>query len=208
MKHILIISLLFTFTNGFSQKYLEKITEETCTCIEKIIQDKTIAPNDIHEKMGLCMISAVAPYQKQLKKDFNFDIGNSSSSNFEQLGKMIGMQMVGKCPNTLMAVTKLANTEEKEEVKVEGKRSAFTATKKSIGTVTKIENNLFLTFFVKNKNGKTSKFYWMNFVDSELDLTNTKALIGKSIDITYKTEEFYDPNIQEYRSFNVITKIK
>ena len=107
--------------------------------------------------------------------------------------------MASVCPDALVKIT------QKSKVKTEPVK----VNQISKGTVTKIENDFFVTIFLKDDLGKITKYYWLTFVDSEFDLTNSYSTItGKSLSISYEAQEFFDPRLSEYRQFFVIRSLK
>lgn len=193
-----ILFILFIF-KLHSQDYLEKITIQTCDCVNKV--SDTINTEKFTMELGLCMISASEPYKKQLKKDYGINLNNITGEDGEALGKLIGIKMTTVCPAGLMKLygkTKTAN-EEKEDIK----------TFESIGKITSIDRENFVVFSVFDNSGKSLKFYWLSSVESNVDLANNyKTFLEVTVKIKYIQKEFFDPKIGEYRNFNVIEKIE
>jgi hypothetical protein len=68
------------------------------------------------------------------------------------------------------------------------------------GVITKIENDHFVILSIKDEQGKISKYYWLTFIQSNTELsTKYKSLIGKKVNITYTSQDFFDPKLDEYR---------
>jgi len=149
-------------------------------------------------KIGLCMIDAAMPYRKQLKHDYDIDLDKMDAQVGEKLGKLIGIKMAVVCPDGLSRITKRAT-----------KNIELDQNEKIIeGVVTKIENANFVVFSLRDDFGKIYKFHWMSFIHSDVELTaNYNTLMGKTIKITYNKKDFFDPNILEYRQYNIISKI-
>lgn len=201
MKSILItLFLAFSFT-AFSQDYMDKITNEVCECIDNL--SDSIPTDQFNMELGLCMLEASMPYKKELKKDhgINFD---KIEKEGEKLGRLIGIKLASTCPNSLMRMVKKVNPEmEFDDEEVEMAEELFTE-----GVVQKVETEMFIVITVKEENGKNSKFYWMTFIESDLDLvTDYQNLEGKNVTISYDEYEFYDPRLKEYRVFNVINAL-
>lgn len=201
MKKSILLGLLLSISLlGFSQKYLVKIAEESCVCLENI--SDTINPEQINMEMGMCIIEAAVPYKKQLLKDHDIDMDQIDVYG-EKLGMLIGVKLASVCPNTLLRVTKLANVgnieepEEIDDIQIVN------------GTVTKIEDDMFVIFSIKDETNRVSKYYWLTGIDSDVDITsNYMDLLNKDISIAYETKELFDPRIQVYRQFKIITEIK
>lgn len=149
-------------------------------------------------RLGICMIEASMPYKKQIKKDFDINLDKIDTEGVK-LGRMLGVKMASVCPNTMVKMTQ----------KVKGQTAPTKAAQTSMGTVTKIENDFFVVVSLKDEVGKITKYYWLTFIDSQVDLANSySTLMGKSLSIDYEPQEFFDPKLREYRQFFVIKKIK
>ena len=110
-----------------------------------------------------------------------------------------GAGMASICPNALLKMANNVGLDEEEAVE---ENSFF-------GHVTKIDGDIFLEFSVRDQQGKTSKFYWLTFIESNIDLSvNYETLIDKSVRIDAVPQEIFDARIGEYRTVHVITKIK
>jgi len=199
MKNVFILlALLFIGINQSSgQDYMDKILEKSCECAEKV--PDTLNINQFNTALGFCIIDAAMPYKKQLKKDFGIDLDNIDVEG-EKLGKTIGLKMVSYCPATLQKITSKASaskTESPEDTEL-----------KITGQIAKIEFDHFVIFSVRDENGKITKYYWLTFIDSNIELTsNYMDMVGRPLEITYRTEDFFDPKIEQYRQFFIITKL-
>lgn len=198
MKKVLIFCLAIIGYQSFSQTYMDKIAQESCDCISKV--SETLDYEQYTQELGLCMIVAAEPYRKQLRKDheINFD---KIEVDAEKLGKLIGFKMASVCPNSLLAVSKKSP-----------KKTAVAnadVSKSYDGTITKLEKDFFVILHIKDGEGKTNKFYWLTFIDSDVDLVERyDSMIGSPVEVTYRIEEWFDPKIKEYRQFSVIEKLE
>lgn len=62
---------------------------------------------------------------------------------------------------------------------------------------------------IKDESGKTNKFYWLTYVESGIDVADRyDSMVGTSVALSYRSEEFFDPKIKEYRSFSIIEKLE
>ena len=198
MKKIILLFTLLIANNSSAQDYMDKIIDDTCNCLSKI--SDSIVGEDFNMQMGVCMINAASPYKKKIKKDHKIDMNNINEEG-EALGELIGIKMIDVCPNILIEISKRSNQPvQEEEIIVQN-----TIT----GKITKIEEDQFVSFSLKDGEGKTKKFYWLNHIESDIDLyTEYKNLKHKAVKITYRSEEFFDPRIGEYHTFNIISKIE
>jgi hypothetical protein len=196
MKNIFIFSFLILTINCFSQDYIDKIVANACDCASKL--SDTIDNHLFTMQLGICMIEASRPYEKQIKKDHNINLDALSEEEGVKLGKLVGLKMASLCPKVLMQASKSVNNGKQVSEEFEIK-----------GIVTKVENDCFVVISIKDEFGKISKFYWMTFINSKYNLIDQYDLLtGKTLDIYYKTQEFFDPRIKEYRQFNIMTKME
>jgi hypothetical protein len=195
MKKILFFVLLFLPGIVFSQDYMDDIAEKSCLCLSEI--PDTLEEQRYLMEIGLCMIHASMPYKKQIKKDYKINLDRIDIEG-EKLGSIIGLRMASFCPMALLKMSE-RNTVEKEPVS-EGKSLQ--------GVVSKIEKDYFVIISLRDDTGKTTKLYWLTFVDSNLELEDEyDQIVGKSVEISYESKEFFDPKIGQYRQFNVIRNL-
>ena len=198
MQKLLILSLLFISFQGFSQNYVDEIAKNTCECISTL--DNSADPEELTTQMGLCILKTAEPYSKKLKRDYKIDLEHIDTQG-EELGRVIAVKMLSHCPESLMAMASLASDDDDEFSDDEG-----TEVQTVKGKITKVDKELFMVFSLTDENGKASKYYWMTYVDSENGVIGgEKSLVGKDVKISYERLEFYDPKIEEYRLFNVIS---
>lgn len=196
MKKLLFVSFIFYCQHSFSQTYLDKIVQESCECVSKV--SESLDKEQYTQELGICMIVAAEPYRKQLKKDHNIDFDKIDVDG-EKLGKLLGIKMASVCPSSILAVAKKSANSE----------SAPSETKSFEGTITKLENEMFIVLHIKDESGKTNKFYWLTYVESGVDLTDRyDSMVGAAVSLTYRSEEFFDPKIKEYRQFSIIKKLE
>jgi hypothetical protein len=196
MKKTLIIIIIFITQSGFGQSYFDNIVDNTCSCLSKI--DSTLDKEQINAAGDLCIVDECKPYRKELKKDYGLDMDNFDETN-DKFSEALGIKMSTKCPIVLfrfVAATSSQDESAKEEVVIE------------IGTITSSEKDAFIYFNLKNEAGKPSKLYWLDFIQSDLDIiSNYLTLVGKKVEMSYVNKELFDPKSSEYRSFKVIKKI-
>ena len=197
MKHVLMIVLIAVICgNALAQDFMTVIAQKGCSCAETL--PDTLDETQSNMKLGVCMIEASMPYKKQIKKTYDIDL-DFIEKDGEKLGRLIGVKMASICPDALVRVAQRSG---KKTLPV--KEDLI-----STGTVTKIDNEPFVIFSIKDDTGKVTKYYWLTFIDTQYDLANSYAAIsGKSVRINYESREFFDPRLSEYRQFLVIKKIE
>ena len=194
MRKITFLVILFTFishTSNAQKDYLKKIAEKSCECVKE--KQKT-NPNLTDVELGLCLLESAKDYKEQILKDYNVDLETMDGENGEKLGELIGYQMAFACPDVLQI---FADDEEA--------LPSFTTK----GQITNIVENAIITFELKDDSGKTTKLYWLTFIQASFDIQNTyKKLQDKNVEIEYFEQELFDPRLNEYRKFNVISAIR
>lgn len=195
-KIIAITSLFFLSTSAFSQDYIDEIVTQTCDCFSKV--PDTLSTDILQMKLGVCMITASEPYKQKIKKDHNINLDNLDKSAGEKLGRLLGVKFAGECPDAIF--------------KMQGKKSSVVKQPETLtltGTITKIETNGFVTFYLKDETGKITTFYWLEFIECDCDLPSTyTSLTGKLLSISYKSNEYFEPKLNQYRQYFCITKMK
>lgn len=191
MKKLTLSFLLIVLSTGlYSQNYMKNIAEKACECISELPDDEGLTT----ENFGLCIIQEASLYKDELLRDHNIDMLNIDVDG-EKLGRMVAVEMLTTCPKQIKRIVAVSTEEEKEE-------NDFFETK---GEIKAINTDRFVNFSLIDKEGKTSKFFWLTFVKSEIDIQNEfDSLIGKIVKIEYSTVEIFDPRIKEYRNFNMI----
>jgi len=197
MKTLALIAALVALTHiSFSQDYMDEIASKACECLDAV--PETVELEKFNMELGLCMTNAATPYGKQLKKDYGIDLTEIDTQG-EELGRIIGLRMVSICPQSLVKLVNKVNEDEAGEP----------AAGVTIGEVTAISDGKFVEFSIKDQLGKTSKYYWLTFVESNTELaTDYKNLMDKPVQVTYSSQEFFDARIGEYRIFYVIEKLE
>lgn len=196
IRTILILFQLAFFISLNAQHYLDEIAKQTCECAKDI--PDTLSGNEFNMKLGLCVIYAANPYKDDLFREHQIDFGKIDTQG-EQLGKLVGVHMVNFCPELLIRAAQNNNLPETED---EGEILSFE------GTVTKIDENEFVVFSVRDTNRTLMKFYWLTPVATNIEIEDDyKTLQNKKVNIIYYPLDFYDPRIKEYRPVQVIEEI-
>jgi hypothetical protein len=197
MKKLILLPLVILLFNAvYAQDYMNNILESTCNCAGKV--SDTLEMNQFNMAIGACMIEAAMPYKKQLKKEHGVNL-DKFDLDAEKLGTIIGVKMASYCPDVLLRLTQKSQKKETPEVSKE---------EIIIGKVVKIDTDLFVVFHLRDEKGKTTKLTWLTFVESDVDHTSDySSMVGKSLEIQFRREDMFDPKLNEYRQFLIITKL-
>ena len=179
-----------------AQDYMTTIAEKACSCLDKPMdgQDQEM----VNAQLGLCMIDAALPYQKQIKKDYGIDMNNIDKEG-EKLGRVIGLKVATVCPDKLAKIA---------QSRKENKKAETAEVFELEGMISKIEKDFFVNFAIKDETGKITKCYWLTAIATETDLTNYQSLEGRAVTISYTNQELFDARIGEYRKFAVIQSLE
>lgn len=203
MKNFILIAFCSFSIPAFSQDYLDKIAIQTCDCFSdmSMLSDSLSSSDQKNMKFGLCMIDAAEPYKKQLKKEHNIDLDQMDGPTGERLGRLIGVKVAGKCPDVILKL--------QEGAVQKNKPAQAEAINTFTGVITKIETNGFVTFTIKDEIGKTTTFYWLEFIQCDKDLPAIyQSLTGRLVSVSYKTTEYFEPKINQYRQYFCLTKLQ
>jgi len=198
MKKTLIVFFIILIKShiAYSQEdYMKNIVEKSCQCLSEIADNENLGSTSV----GLCMIQEANLYKKELLRDHNINMDNIQNEG-EQLGKLIAIEMITSCPEQMKRIA--SNVEIKEDSEEDVSFEYIQ------GIVKSIEKNEFIIFSVTSSEGKTSKFYWLQFIQSKNDLQSEfESYTKKKVEIEYSIFEFYDPQLGEYRNYNVIESL-
>lgn len=196
-KMLLVAAALAFSVMATAQDYMDKIAMESCECLEAI--PDTTQKQELYMQLGVCMLVAAEPYQKQIKKDHGIKLENGEKAG-EALGRLVGMRMAVHCPK---AILKLAEIEEEGLEEVENTDGYVS------GKIGHIDDDFFVSFSITTENNVFLKLYWLSPIASDINLeTRYKKLEGEKVFVTYSSKEFFDPRIGEYRTFNVIKTLQ
>lgn len=193
--HFLLITL-FCVPSIFAQDYdyMSRIAEQSCECVSEVEDTKN--QEKFNLALGLCIIEASTPFKNELKRDYKIDLDKINQDG-TKLGELIGLKMAGICPDEILRVAENSNVDEYDE------SASYIS-----GIITKIDNEQFVVFSIKDDAGKTTKFYWLWYIESEMDLpTEYLTLIGKEVELYYYENDIYDPRIDEYKTFFIIEEM-
>jgi hypothetical protein len=206
MKYI--ISFVFFFLSAVvtvsAQDAVDIIAAKTCSCLKNM--DTTATVEEIEAKMGICLITEAAPYQKELKKKNNIDMGNLDANTGKALGKLIGIKMLSKCPDQMLRLAGSVGDDKKSSAAT-STTTTTTVTGSMTGTLSDIVTNQFVSITIKKSNGPEQKFLWLEYFEGADLLRNPSDIKGKIVEIKYKEKQFYNPSIKDYMNYKVITDL-
>ena len=203
MKSILTLLFAFSVSFCFSQDdYMTEIATKSCECLNNVsLEGKS--SEQFNMELGLCMIQASQPYEKEILRDYNIDFAKIDEQG-EELGRIIGMKMATICPGDLM---KIASKLEGDNVDSSDNSSSLKIT----GKITGIQEKDFVTFIIRDNKGNMKRLLWMAPITLYGKYDNLsrdyKLFLSERATITYDTQEFFDFENKTYRMYNVINSI-
>jgi hypothetical protein len=176
------------------ENYMDTIVEQACSCVSEIGDEEELNSTNL----GLCILNEAVKFKEELLQDHNINMANIDTEG-EALGRLVALEMLSVCPDQLKRMVNAGQNEREANDREE--TSYYSVT----GQVKSIQKSDFISFSITNVEGKTSKFYWLTFIEGNFDIQEEyNALEGKKVEVSYSEIELYDPKIREYRTFNVI----
>lgn len=196
MRTFLLFIFLISSIFSYSQDYIKEITTSACECADSIPKDQTVEA--IKMLFGMCIVDASSPYKMELLRDHGIDVFKiDEGDHAKQLGTLVAMKMAINCPVIIASFVADDADEAYEESYFE-----------TNGTVFSIEEEPFVCFTIKDDEGKQQKFYWISYVESEMNLETTfQSLLGRKVYFEYVVQDVFDARIKEYRNINILVNI-
>ncbi|MBP7512316.1 MAG: hypothetical protein KA981_10315 [Bacteroidia bacterium] len=181
--------LILTFSRA--QDVLDSISVHSCECIS-LLDLKNMPKEKLTIELGLCMMKAAQPYEKQLKQSYGIDMKKVDRGDGEKLGRLVGLKMASSCATFTDLITKITSDEAE--------------TSSIDGTITDFVTEQFVSIVIKDSDGRDQKIIWLEyFKNSEKLLTNGK---NKNVTIEYQERELYNPKFNDYIKYKVATGIR
>ena len=181
-----------------AQDVLDKVARETCDCVNTL--DKSMDTEALQMQLGLCMLKAASPYEKELRKQHRVDMARLDHGAGERLGELVGMRMAGICPDMLMVIVDAG----KGGASVE---SAPAMVAQVTGVVTGVRDRQFATVLVKDVSGRTVELLRLEHFPNA-DRLSDAGVNGLRATFSYTVKELYDPVAGTYRAHNVLVGLE
>jgi len=201
MRKALSFSLLLVLLQTaplHAQDVLDRIAVSTCDCINAVDR-KEVKGEALQMQLGLCMMQAAAPYDKELRKQYKVDMSRLEAGSGERLGELVGFRLVAKCPEFLEFVAEMQN-EGATEV-------AQAVVAKVSGSVTGLRDRQFSTVLVKDVSGRTVELLRLEHFPNA-DLLAGAGATGVKGTFLFTVKELYDPVAGTYRAHNVLVGLE
>src|SRR5690606_4308619 len=195
-KLILLIALIISFVTTNAQDVIDTMAQEVCNCMT----DRNVLDINDQQKLitavGICIAESYTTHQQQVSTELGIDELNDETGH--ALGNKVGVRMMKYCPDYLMKMGQVAsqNTSGKSTYVLNGK-------------VDSMEKGDFITYKLKDSEGKIHKLLWyQHFKGSDDLIDDPKKLVGKNVSVTLKDVECYIPKAQAYYSIKEIVELK
>ncbi len=200
MIKIVVLFLLFSITVNAQEDVYEKIGKETCTCLEskKLDLNDTSQGEKLTMMVGLCMIESYTAHKMELPEIDRS--GFNDNDGMKRLGEKVALKMINYCPDYVIALGSLPDEDAEngtpiKEMKVEGK-------------IIDIETKQFVTFKVKDKNGRTHNLLLLDYFETASLFTEGKIKSGTELIAGYTEVELYDPVSKDFKYFKILTSFE
>lgn len=197
MKRTLFLVLSLFISQVFAQDLLDKIAMKSCECVQLDDID-AMSGSELENKFGICVIQEALEYPEEMLSEHGLDLSNLDAEVGEQLGTLVATRMLTHCPDVLI---KLGSKSEETE-------DAANASLTASGTILKLEEKQFVTLILKDDAGLVTKYIWLGNFPGSYELSEGQSVQNKKVTVSFVKQEFYDPRIKDYRTFNVMTALE
>ena len=193
-KLFTLFAILFMLTNVHSQEFIEKLAQETCTCLEgKSTEGMTQSQKEM--QMGVCMFQGIGKYKQEFdayKKNQNL-----GDIDLESFGEEVGIEMAVICPSFILSyVDSDYFSEEVPDYSLEVE----------LGKINSIEKIQFNNVKLEICDGSVLKFLWLwDFEGSEILIK--EQFKNKWINVFYSNLMLYDSEKKTYINYKVVEGI-
>jgi hypothetical protein len=177
-------------------EFEKAIIAEFCDSFSKKLP--TMNRENMTTEMGMVILPLFTRYGTQIESEWG--LSTSKTTDYRSIGEKIGQLAAINCPSFQEYVK--ANLNEIVSSQSGSGPRTFS------GKLLRMEGKPFAYLLVQNSQGRTDKFYWMEFFPGADKLQASLATyLNKPLRITYKEMEVYQAAEKEYRAVKVITKI-
>lgn len=172
------------------------IITEFCDSFSKKLPN--MSKGNMTAEMGLVILPLFSRYSTQIESEWG--LSTSKTTDYRSIGEKIGQLAAINCPSFQEYIK--ANLNE-----IVSSQSA-SGNKTFSGKLVRMEGKPFTYLLVQNSQGRTDKFYWMEFFPGADKLQESSmTYLNKPLRITYKEMDVYQAAEKEYRAVKVISKI-
>lgn len=197
----------------FGQAYMDKVSKETCECInKKNIDLKSSDVDKLQVELGLCIMQAYSKFSNEFPKNKRLDF--SDSKQMEAFGMEVGMKMIKDCPDIILTLGKSYrnnkfNDESDEEVVVD---TAYVEEPdddiKITGVYQGAKKDGFYYITVKETSGKINQIALINNFENSFLILDKVLQLNDKVEVSYFDAELFDVILNRFVTVKVISDIK
>lgn len=177
-------------------EFEKAIIAEFCDSFSKKLPN--MSRENMTAEMGMVILPLFSRYSTQIESEWG--LSTSKNTDYRSIGEKIGQLAAINCPSFQEYIK--ANLNEIVSNQSAGGAKTFS------GKLVRMEGKPFTYLLVQNSQGRTDKFYWLEFFPGADKLqASSMTYLNKPLRIMYKEMEVYQAAENEYRTVKVITKI-
>ncbi|HRO98828.1 MAG TPA: hypothetical protein PLN54_05285 [Flavobacteriales bacterium] len=184
-----------------AQDVLDAIARDVCPCLGDL--SAPMGKDSLTMKLGVCMLQASMPHQKELKKKYGVDLARFDGESGEKLGGLIAVKLITSCPDFMPLAMRLAEDDAPPPV------APGPAVRTVHGSVQEVTPSQFLTITVRTEDGRTYDLLLLDHVPNveqvSQDPAKARGFHGKW---GYEEREFFDPYTRSYRTYRVLRTLE
>ncbi|WMW78795.1 hypothetical protein RF683_04955 [Flavobacterium sp. 20NA77.7] len=199
----------------FGQTYMDKVSKETCECInKKNIDLKSSDVDKLQVELGLCIMQSYTKFSNEFPKNKRLDF--SDSKQMETFGMEVGMKMIKDCPDIILTLGKSyrKNTlnDESEDDLVLDSTTVNTEEPDDDITITGVyqgsKTDGFYYITVKESSGKINQMALINNFENSFLILDQVLKQNDKVQVSYFDAELFDVKLNRFVTVKVISDIK
>ena len=207
MKKLICLFVFFVFIfNLQGQSDIDAVTDEICDCLKK--EDyKAMNSIEASEFVEACVMASTMSHMNFFLEGIDENnVGEAELSlAMQKKGEAVAIHAAKTCPDFLELMVVMAKVEEEANAAsdIEEQKGNIVT-----GKFAKFNTKTFFSADLVEADGREHKLYWMEHFEGAMKLKNeAKESIGKTVEVSYKVVESYNPQLQDYSQIKVITGI-
>lgn len=189
-----------------AQDVIDKVADETCTCLEERSPAGKMESSQLEMVLGLCMLEAGGKYEDELEKEYGLKL--NSVESMEKLGEVVGERMADSCDKFMEIIFAMMGEEDSELMQeLMQELDEEPGDEGIIGKVISVTGEELLVIKIKSA-GKTQTFHVIGDFSGENVVDKGDDLIGETVSIVFDENEIYSPKMKAFVSVKEIKKIE
>lgn len=195
--------------NSKKDKVIQKMSAETCGCLERSRMDTISSMDSYKTLLAKCMTPAMLDNMDELQKAYKFKTIDSETGR--EIGYDVGIHLAKSCPVFTETAVRFAGKENEDVVPpTQDKTPAkFTPSGFISGTILRTEKSPQITFVVKEADGSETRIWWIErFGGSDALVDNPDAYNDKKVEISWIEKEIYQATEKKYIKVKMATHLR